>query len=123
MSFALVQDTSDLFKSNLPEIPKVKSLVDNCKLLFSLPPDRVILRVSEGDRVYRIDLQMPDVNRIVFGWIVYVPRNRQLDIYTAESPSVPIIQYKGKKVAFRSYSTILDRAGLDKIFEKLYNII
>lgn len=123
MNFALVQDMTDLFKSNLPEIPKVKSLVDNSKLLFSLPSDRVILKVSEGDRVYRIDLQMPDVNRITFGWIVYIPKNRQLDVYTAESPNVPIIQYKGKKVAFKNYSTILDRAGLDKIFEKLYNIV
>lgn len=123
LNFALVQDKTDIYKQALPEMPKVKSLVDNAKLLFSLPPDRVVLLVAEGERVYRINLLMPDVNRALFGWMVYVPENRQLDIYSIDNPTIPLIQYKGKKVAFKNYETILDKAGLDKLFEKLYNIL
>ena len=123
LNFALVQDQVDLYKQRLPEMPKVKSLVDNSKLLFSLPSDRVELFVAEGERVYKINLLMPDINKYLFGWIIYIPDNRQLDIYTSDNPTIPLIQYKGKKVAFKNYSTILDKAGLDKLFEKLYNVL
>lgn len=123
MNFAKVSDLGDLFKSNLPEMTKVKGLLDNSKMLFDLPTSRVDLMVSEGDRVYKIMLLTPDVNKYPFGWIIYLPLQKRLDIYSADSPSMPIIQWKGKKVAFKNYSTILDRAGLDKIFDKLVNII
>lgn len=123
LSFATVQDQADLYKQGLPEMPKVKALVDNAKSLFTLPSNRVVLLVAEGERVYKINLLMPDVNRALFGWIVYVPENRQLDIYSVDNSAVPLIQFRGKKVAFKNYSTVLDRSGLDKLFEKLYNIL
>ena len=123
LNFATVQDLADLYKQGLPEMPKVKSLVDNAKSLFTLPSSRVVLLVAEGERVYKINLLMPDVNKALFGWLVYVPENRQLDIYTIDNSTVPLIQFKGKKVAFKNYETVLDRAGLDKLFEKLYNIL
>lgn len=123
LSFATVQDQADLYKQGLPEMPKVKALVDNAKSLFTLPSNRVVLLVAEGERVYKINLLMPDVNRALFGWIVYVPENRQLDIYTVDNPDIPLIQFRGKKVAFKNYETVLDRSGLDKLFEKLYNIL
>lgn len=123
MNFAKVSDLGDLFKSNLPEMTKVKGLLDNSKILFDLPTNRVELQVSEGDRVYKIMLLTPDVNKYPFGWIIYLPLQKRLDVYSADSPSIPVIQWKGKKVAFKNYSLLLDRAGLDKIFDKLLNTI
>ena len=123
LNFARVKDMNDLFKSNLPEIPKVKSLIDNSCLLFSLPSNKVLLNVAEGERVYRIDLLSLGVNKAIFGILFYVPLNRQLDIYTADDPTIPIIQFKNKKAVWKNFSTLLDRAGLERIFDKLSNII
>ena len=122
-SFAIVQDQSDLFKSGLPEIPKLRALVDNSKLLFSLPSNRVILEVAEGERVYRITLLNPGVNKIAIGYLVYLPEQRRLDIYTSDDQVTPIIQFKGKKVVFCNVPTLLERAGFSKLFEKLSNIL
>lgn len=123
--FARVKDLANFYKDNasLPETPKLRGLIDNSKLLFSLPSNRVALEVVEGERIYRISLMSPDVNRLVFGWLVYIPQNRQLEIYTPDDPNIPLIQFKSKKAVFKNYSTLLDRAGLDTIFSKLYNVL
>ncbi len=125
MNFARVQDIADLYKQGrgLPEIPKIKSLIDNSCLLFSLPSNRIILNVAEGERVYRIDLLSPGVNKAQFGMIFYIPTNRQLDIYSSDDPTIPLIQFKARKVMWKNYVTLLDRAGVEKIFEKLSNVI
>lgn len=123
MTFAKVTDLADLMKSNLPEMTKVKGLIDNSKILFDLPTNRVLLEVSQGDRVYKITLLTPDVNKYPFGWLIYLPLQNRLDLYSSDSPSIPIIQWKSKKAVFKNYTTLLDRAGLDRIFDKLINII
>lgn len=122
-SFAVVQDQADLFKSNLPEIPKLRALIDNSKLLFSLPTNRILLEVAEGKNIYRITMLTPNVNKLPFGYMVYIPGNRQLDIYTPDDPTIPIIQFKGKKVMFSNVSLMLERAGFSRLFEKLSNVL
>ena len=75
MNFSVVSDLSDFYKSKLPEMTKIKALVDNIKLLFNLPADRVIVEVAEGERVYK------------------------------------------------GYSVFLDKCGLDRVFDKIINVI
>ena len=52
LNFARVKDMNDLFKSNLPEITKVKYLIDTSCLLFSLQSNKVLINVADGESVY-----------------------------------------------------------------------
>ena len=125
LPFARVQSLASFYKdsSSLPETPKLRSLIENAKLLFSLPSSRVILECAEGERVYRITLLTTDVKRQVFGFMIYVPSNRQLDIYDVSDPEIPFLQFRAKKAVFKNYSHLLDKAGLDTLFTKLSNVL
>lgn len=119
--FADVEDLPDLYHSGLPEASKVKAVIENCKSLFKLPADRVQLQVSEGDRVYKIILLSPDVNKFIFGWIVMVPLRKQLDLYSGDNPSFPVAQWSNKKIVYKGYSYLFDRAGIEKTFNCIIN--
>lgn len=121
--FSVVKDLGDFYLSGLPEMTKVKLLVENVKLLFHLPQDRVEVSVSNEDRYYKITLLTKDINKIPFGMIYYMPLLKRLDIYSADSPQIPLIQWQSKKPVFKNYSMLLDTAGLDTLFKKLINVI
>lgn len=125
LPFAKVQNLASFYKdsSSLPEIPKLRALIENAKLLFSLPSSRIILECAEGERVYRITLLTTDVKKQIFGFIIYIPDNRQLDIYDVSDQSIPLLQFKSKKAVFRNYSHLLYKAGLDTLFLKLSNVL
>ena len=125
ISFAKVQNLAGFYKdsSNLPETTKLRSLIENAKLLFSLPSSRVILGCAEGERIYKITLLTADVSKQVFGFMIYIPDNRQLDIYDVSDQYTPLIQFKSKKAVFKNYSNLLDKAGLDTLFIKLSNVL
>ena len=112
---------NDFYRSKLPEILKVRAIIENTKLLFNLPSTRVVLEVDEdGARVYKITLLDTTINRQPFGTIVYLPLQHRLDLYTISS-DMPLIQWKNKKPVFKSYDFLLDRAGLDRLFSKIIN--
>ena len=121
--FSLVTDMTEFYKEKLEEIPRIRSFINQIKLTFSLPTDRVILEVAEGERIYRITLLTTDVKRQVFGFMIYVPSNRQLDIYDVSDQDIPLIQFRSKKAVFKNYSHLLDKAGLDTLFLKLSNVL
>ena len=121
LSFSKVVDFNDLYKSKLPEILKLRSIIENLKLLFNLPGTRIILEVDEeGKRVYKITLLDTSVERRPFGLFVYLPLQNRLDLFSVSS-NIPLIQWKNKKPVFKSYDFLLDRAGLDKLFQKIIN--
>lgn len=123
INFSLVVNFSDFYKSKLPEIVKVKSLIDSCKLLFNLPGDRIILEASESDRIYKITLQTPDINKTLLGVLVYLPLQNRLDLFLPDNLEIPFIQWKNKKVVYKNYPMLLDRIGIDKLFSRLINKI
>lgn len=125
LSFARVPNLANFYKDNssLPETSKIRALIDNSKLLFSLPSSRIALECAEGEQIYRIILMTTDVKRTVFGYMIYVPGNRQLDIYNPTDPDTPLIQFKARKVAWKGYGTLLDKAGFDTLFSKLSNVL
>lgn len=122
MNFSVVSDLSDFYKSKLPEMTKIKALVDNIKLLFNLPADRVIVEVAEGERVYKFTTLTTDVKKLPFGYFVYMPLLGRLDAYSIDNP-FPLIQWKQKKPVYKGYSVFLDKCGLDRVFDKIINVI
>lgn len=120
LPFSIVEDINDFFKANLPEMPRVKAVFDQAKVLFHLPPDCVELLVSQGDRVYKINLLTSGASKYPFGNIVFCPFNKQLDIYSGES-GYPIAQWENKKLMYENYSMLFQKAEASKIFSPIVN--
>lgn len=121
--FSVVKNKGDFFKNtSLPEVGKIRSMVESIKLLFNLPPDRIGIFVAEGQRVYKITMQTPDIHRAVLGHFTYLPLEGRIDLYTSDNLMIPFIQWKNKKPVFKSYSAFLDRVGLDKMFDKVVKL-
>lgn len=124
MKYAKVSNKADFFKGGPPEMIQVKNLYEAIKILFNLPSDRVEIEVVEsGARIYRFTLFNPQVTKNVLGWVVYIPFQNRLDIYTIRDFKTPLIQFRNKKPVWKNYSIFLDRAGFDKLFNKLINVI
>lgn len=123
LPFSEVVDINDFMKSKLPEMNQVKGLYDNIKLLFNLPGSNIALFCSEGERIYKYMVLAQDLYKTPLGWFYYIPAQKRLDLYSPDSPSIPILQWKNKKPVFKNYLSIFDRVGLDKLFSKLVNIV
>jgi hypothetical protein len=122
-SFSLVSNLSNLYKENLPEIPKFKLLIENIKLLFKLPQSNLIVEVAEGERAYKVTLLETTVHKYPFGYFVYLPGERRLDAYSIDSPGIPLAQWKNKKLVFSTLSLFLKYSGINQIFIKLINVL
>lgn len=116
-----VTDQADFFSSLLPEVKRIKAVLDNIKATFGVPADRVILETAETIRSYKFTVLTPGIQKYPIGWFWYIPADRQLDLYLADSPGHPYIQWKNKKPVYKSYPELLDRAGHDGIFGRIVN--
>lgn len=120
LPFALVENQIDFYMTSdvLPEVSKVRSIVDASRLLFKLPPNKIKVYVAEGSRVYKIELYLAQGSqKVPFGWFVYLPTEKRLDMYDAMNPDIPTIQWKNKKLEFASYSPLMKVAQVDKVFQ------
>ena len=119
LQFSTVVNNVDLFKEKLPEITKIRSMVDAIRLLFNISSDRVKIQVAEGKRVYKLILQLPNVHKTIFGWFVYMPEQKRLDLYDAINPEIPYMQWNNKNLVFKSYSSLLNLLKIDKLLNKI----
>lgn len=120
--FALVENLNNFYMTSdkLPEVIKVHNIFDSARVLFKLPPRRIKLYVSEGNRAYKIELYSPQgVSKIPIGFIVYLPLEKRLDLFDSMNPDVPIIQWKNKQLAWTSYSPLYQYSQVDKVFQGL----
>lgn len=122
-SFAQVGNLANFYKGNQPELPKIKLIVENIKLLFKLPGTCVLVEVAEGERVYRIRMILPGVHKIPLGYFVYIPGERRLDAYSAENPGTPLLQWKQKRAMFSGCPSLLERVGISSLFNNLINVL
>lgn len=120
--YAKVDDVGDFFKTNLPEMLKVKAIYEGSKLMLNLPSKKVALFVAEGERIYKYIFLSPGVNDIPFGYAFYLPLQKRLDLFVdPPEMSAPIIQWRGKKVEFKNYPMLYDKVGFDALFNKISN--
>lgn len=119
--FSIVTNFNDFFKSSLPEMRSIRSIHNNIKILLNLPTDRVQIYVAEGKRIYKFIMITPDVSKTILGWIYYTPLEKKIDLFLPETPSIPFMQWKEKKLTFKNYTGLLDRVGIDKLFNKIVN--
>lgn len=123
LQFAEIKDPVNFFKTGAPGVMiPLRTLYNNTKLLWNLGSDQVLLSVAQGQNIYRITLLSKN-KRTVFGSLIYIPELKRLDLYTSESPTVPLIQWKGQKVMYKTYPYLLDSLGLDKMFSRIIAIL
>lgn len=123
MKYAEVTNKTDFFKNALPEMMQVRSLYEAIKLLFNVSSERVKIETVEEARIYRYTILNPTVIKNVLGWIVYIPQQKRLDIYTVRDFNTPLLQFRNKKPVWKNYPLFLDRIEFDKLFTKLLNVI
>lgn len=121
--FATIIDIDDFFKTKLPEMRTVNAIYKAIRLLYGTTKERLIFECSETDRVYKYTILSNDVHKVPICWFFYIPLHKRLDYYTEESPQLPYLQWQNKKPVFKNYSSALDRAGLDKIFSGIINVL
>ena len=114
---------TEFYKEKLEEKPRIRSFINQIKLTFSLPTDRVKLEVAEGERIYKINLITPDTKKLVFGWFVYLPLKGRIDMYIPDQPEIPYIQWKNKKVSDNTAPMLLQKSGALNAFNKLVNAL
>lgn len=115
-----VPDILEFFRDhgNIKEINRVKQLNDNLKFIF--PGTTTTLQIVQGEGVYKFIVSR---KKVVYGWVVFIPGDKRFDIYEAENPMIPMIQVKQKKIYHRTYSNLLAAANLERLFEKLFNLL
>jgi len=114
--FSTVVDKPDFYKSKFQEVKHIKSMIDKAKLLLTIPEDRILLEVAQGERIYKINFQSNDVNKSVFGYLIYIPEMKRIDIYDQTGL---LLQYQNKKVIFENCSYLLSRAKVSDLFKSI----
>ena len=115
--FAEVKNVTGFFKEEAgANAMKVKSLYDSIKLTFGL--NSLVMMVAQEADVYKYVILGQDVRKTVLGSIVYIPKDKRLDIWLP-GDILPMLQFKGRSVVFKNYAALLDKLGLDRMFDKL----
>jgi len=120
--FSVSQQEKLAFFKKLPKVEsaKVKTLYNTIKAVFVVSDKYVFIENSE-DRVYKMTI-VDELNNTL-GTLYYMPLLSRLDIYNSETPGIPLIQVKKKQIIYYSYSWILNKLGVDKLFSRLINVI
>lgn len=124
MNMSPVADKDDFFRSGLPEMVSLKSLISVSSRIFNIPTTNVILGVFEDlPRVYCLDLLEQSVNKTSFGRIFYLPLKKRLEIYDSENLNVPLYVWVKKKVQFSRTTILEQKVESHRRFDALINTI
>lgn len=118
LQFALIENLAAFYRDSGASRPatRLRSMIDAIKVFFKLPATKIKVYVTPGDNIFKIEMYLPDTSKLPFGWFVYVPKNNQVDLYDALSPTIPVIQWKNKKAVTKNYSILYDRSNLDNLY-------
>ena len=124
MNTTSIVDKEDFFRSGLPEMTSLKSLMTVASRVFKIPTTGIVLGVLDDmPRVYCISLFESASLKVSLGKIFYLPVQKRLEIYDLENSSVPLYMWIKKKIQFSRTSTLEQRVESHKIFNALVNAI
>lgn len=124
MNTTPVQDKDDFFRSGLPEMSSLKSLINVASRLFKIPTTNIILSVvDDATRVYCLTLLESSVQKLPFGRLFYLPLLKRFEIYDMENPNVPVHVWVKKKIEFSRTTMLQQKAESHKVFEALINTL
>lgn len=117
-----VPNLTEFYKLDLNDTKKVHAMIDNIKILFSLTTNRLTLECAEEKPYYRIGILTNGATKQLIAWFVYLPDLGRVDLYNAENPECPMMQWKNKKPVFSRLPTVINEAGVDKLFSRVINV-
>lgn len=124
MSNTTVFDKDDFFRSGLPEMHSLKSLINVASRLFKIPTTNIILSVvDEIPRVYCLTLLETSVQKLPFGKIYYLPLQKRLEVYDMENINTPLHVWVKKKIQFSRTSMLQQKTETHKCFDSLINTL
>ena len=116
-----VKNTNDFMNSGLPEIPKLKSLMNACKTVFKIGNNMMQLNFLEN-RVYEIDIFTDSKKQSILGKIYYLPLKKQLDVYDMTN-DYPCISWTNRKVNILQFSGLVSKMKIESLFQPLVNAV
>lgn len=123
LQFAEIKNPTLYFKDGgtLDEMAKLRTLYNNIRLVWSLGPGELGIALGEGgalgeQKIYKFTLSK---GKIIFGFLIYIPGLRRIDLYTSENVNLPMIQWVKRKIVYKTYPVILEKLGIEKLLEKL----
>ena len=123
MGITPVADKEDFFKSGLPEMSVIRSLINVASRLFKIPTTNIVLGVVDDvERVYCLTLLEATVHKYQFGKIYYLPLQKRLDIFDND-PTTPLHTWVKKKIYFSRTSGLQQLAETHKAFQSLVNTL
>lgn len=122
LKFADIKDPVNYYKTGgtMNEMNSLRTLYNNIKLTWGLGNNDLKLAVSETGEVYRFTMTS---RKVIFGFLIYIPKFKRIDIYTSENVNLPIVQYVGRKIVYKTYPLLFTKMGFEKLFEKLILVL
>lgn len=116
------QNRIEFFKdlTVLGDNTKVKIIYELIKSCLGVGDKNILIETSIEKRVYKFSVTY---RTSALGTFFYLPLEERLDIYIPESYNFPFVQFKKKKVVHKSYNVLLDRLGVDKLFERFIKVL
>ena len=99
---------------------KVKIIYELIKSVLAVGDKNILIETSIEQRVYKFSVTYQSY---ALGTFFYLPMESRMDIYVPESYNFPFVQFKKKKVVHKSYNALLDRLGLDRLFERFIKVL
>lgn len=124
-TYSQITNPSGFYSGKIPEAKRIKIVVEKIKFTFGLTDAQVRLEVANGERIYKITLLNQDAKKTMFGFFIYIPLEKRLDIWEskAEKQANIILQYQNKKPVFKNYTTFFDKIHFDKLFDNIVNAV
>lgn len=122
LKFADIKDPVNYYKTGgtMNEMNSLRTLYNNIKLTWGLGNNDLKLAVSETGEVYRFTMTS---RKVIFGFLIYIPKFKRIDIYTSENVNLPMVQYVGRKIVYKTYPLLFTKMGFEKLFEKLILVL
>lgn len=115
------KDRDTLFKTKLPEMISLRSIVNQVRLLFKVPSTCIKLGVIDEKRIYRIGIYTNDTSKSEIAFFFYIPLEKRLDLYEPGN-AIPILQWKSRRCVFKGISPMYQKIELEKLFMPVVNV-
>lgn len=116
------KDRDTLFKTRLPEMTSLRSIINQIRLLFKVPGTCLKLGVIDEKRIYRIGVYTNDTSKSEIAFFFYIPLEKRLDLYEPGN-AIPILQWKSKRCVFKGFSPMYQKIELEKLFTPIVNVM
>ena len=83
-SYSRIIDKLAFFNGKIPESKKIRLMIDKIKFLFNITDNQITIDTIVGERIYKINMLRNDGKKDMFGFFVYIPNEKRVDVWDAK---------------------------------------